>query len=50
MRKVQKKNILKGLMRINVGFAAFRSYSIGKVYPRGTSLHLGEWLYGKVKK
>ncbi|WP_167913340.1 hypothetical protein [Thermococcus sp. 21S7] len=50
MVKVSVRNILKGLVRINSGFALVRCYSLDVVWPRKTSVHLGEWLYEKLRR
>jgi len=50
MSKISKKNLLKGVVRVNLGFSTLRSYSMGEIHPKKTSTHLGEWLYKKAKK
>ncbi len=50
MMRINKRNLLKGIVRVNFGFALMRCNSLGVVWPEKTSIHLGEWIYKKLRK
>ncbi|AEC52816.1 hypothetical protein PNA2_1902 [Pyrococcus sp. NA2] len=43
------ERILKGIIRINIGFSLYRSWILGKQWPKGTSVHLFDIIKRKRK-
>ncbi|CAD5244814.1 hypothetical protein [Thermococcus camini] len=42
--------VVKGFLRVHAGFAVVRVNSLGKVYPRGTSVEVLELLHRRFGK
>lgn len=38
--RIQKRNLMKDLIRVNFGFALVKCYSLGIVWPKKTSVYL----------
>lgn len=49
MEKSKTYKLLKGIFRIQTGFALFKIWSLNKIYPRKTNIHLFD-LYNKIKR
>jgi len=49
MKKSKIYRLLKGIFRIQTGFALVRSWSLNKVYPRKTNTHLFD-LINKIRR